>query len=130
METQRFVQFLHFSSFLRLVVDVTWPWDILKSDETHFAWMAKFTPTIVEFGQRKILTLSRKKPYILKKETIWCDFTTTFLIGYFFEEIKPNGIPTCSITGELYHDMLRDFVTPEFQQRGYNFHAGWRSSTH
>ncbi|GFX56813.1 uncharacterized protein TNCV_495611 [Trichonephila clavipes] len=58
------------------------------------------------------------KPMHPKKETVWCDFTAIFLIGNFFEEIKPNGIPTCSITGKLYHDMLKDFVTPEFQQRG------------
>ncbi|GBM60516.1 hypothetical protein AVEN_260002-1 [Araneus ventricosus] len=36
----------------------------------------------------------------------------------FFEEITANGIQTCSITGQRYLDMLRDFVIPQLQQRG------------
>ncbi|GBL72541.1 hypothetical protein AVEN_127817-1 [Araneus ventricosus] len=36
----------------------------------------------------------------------------------FFKEITGNGIQTCAVTGQRYHDMLRDFVIPQLQQRG------------
>ncbi|GFX60177.1 uncharacterized protein TNCV_4533371 [Trichonephila clavipes] len=61
----------------------------------------------------------QEKPMHPKKVTRRCGFIATFLIGpYFFEEIKPNGIQTCSVTVKRFHDLLRDFVIPELQQRG------------
>ncbi|GBM10703.1 hypothetical protein AVEN_99-1 [Araneus ventricosus] len=35
----------------------------------------------------------------------------------FFEEITTNGIQTCSVRGQRYHDMLRNFVIPQLQKR-------------
>ncbi|GBO43161.1 hypothetical protein AVEN_181881-1 [Araneus ventricosus] len=49
----------------RMVIDVTWPWNILWSDT--FASMGTLTPTNVEFGRRKTLRLSRNNPCILTK---------------------------------------------------------------
>ncbi|GFX97740.1 uncharacterized protein TNCV_3066271 [Trichonephila clavipes] len=60
---QWFVNLLHFSSLLNwwlTSLDQRTFYGVMKS---CFAWMTKLTPTIVEFGQRKILTLSRKKTH-------------------------------------------------------------------
>ncbi|GBN35733.1 hypothetical protein AVEN_251779-1 [Araneus ventricosus] len=81
----------------RTVVDVTSPWNILWNDKPTFASIGTLTPAIVEFGQRKTLTL----PLHPNKLTVWCDFTATFITEpYFFEEITANGIQKCSVTGQ------------------------------
>ncbi|GBM38772.1 hypothetical protein AVEN_210510-1 [Araneus ventricosus] len=50
------------------------------------------------------------------KVTVWCSVVVTFVIGpYFFEEITANGIQICSVTGQRYRDMLRDFGIPQIQ---------------
>ncbi|GFW12544.1 hypothetical protein TNCV_817961 [Trichonephila clavipes] len=57
----------------------------------------------------------------LKKVAAWFSFTANFMIAlHFFEDMKVNGIQMYPvIRRKWYHDMHRDFVLPNFQQRGY-----------
>ncbi|GBM45234.1 hypothetical protein AVEN_63841-1 [Araneus ventricosus] len=104
----------------RMVVDVSWPWNILWSDEVHFCLNVHVNTHNCRIWPRKTLTLSRNNSCILKK----LQYGVVTIYGYlyhwtvFFEEITANGIQTCSITGQRYRDMPRNFVIPQLQQRG------------
>ena len=37
---------------------------------------------------------------------------------YFFEQVTPQGLTTCSINAKRYRDMLQTYVIPTLQQRG------------
>ncbi|GBM82438.1 hypothetical protein AVEN_229479-1 [Araneus ventricosus] len=76
------------------------------------------TPTIAEFGQRETLTLSRNNPCILTKLQYGVVLRLPlYRIVFFLKEITANGIQSCSIIGQRYRDMLRDFLVSQLQQR-------------
>ncbi|GBO08863.1 hypothetical protein AVEN_158168-1 [Araneus ventricosus] len=68
----------------RMVVDVTWPWNILWSDDSHFCinghvnilncriWVAENPHSIQEH------------PLDPDKVTVWCGFMATFIIEPYF----------------------------------------------
>jgi len=51
--------------------------------------------------------------------TVWCGFTSEFVIGpYFFQEVNENGeLVSVTVNGGRYLDMLQNFVIPELIQR-------------
>ncbi|GBM29713.1 hypothetical protein AVEN_156899-1 [Araneus ventricosus] len=50
--------------------------------------------------------------------TVWCGFTTAFIVeSFFFEEIGPSGPLTCSVNGIRYKSLLRNQLIPALQQR-------------
>ncbi|GFX00260.1 transposable element tc3 transposase [Trichonephila clavipes] len=50
------------------------------------------------------------------KVTVWCGFSTSFILGpYFFEEIGAGGPVTCYITGQRYASLLRNKIIPDLQ---------------
>ena len=56
--------------------------------------------------------------HLEKKMTVWCDFMVTFIIDlYFIEKITANGVQTCCIIEQWYHDILRDKIL-YLQQHG------------
>lgn len=82
-----------------------------------FISMGKLKHTIVEFGQRKTLTLSRNKLYILKNSQHGVVLRLLLSLDRIFLRDK------CTLNQNLfrriqwYRDMLKDFVIPQFQQR-------------
>ena len=44
---------------------------------------------------------------------------TFFITLHSFEEITANVIEICSVAGQQYHNILKDFVILQLQQRGY-----------
>ncbi|GFU87170.1 uncharacterized protein TNCV_1113801 [Trichonephila clavipes] len=57
-------------------------------------------------------------PFNPAKVTVWCGYMTSFIIGpYFFEETGSLGPVT--VTGQRYECLLRDYVIPDLQQRGF-----------
>ncbi|GBN56348.1 hypothetical protein AVEN_11437-1 [Araneus ventricosus] len=102
-----------------MVVDFTWPWNILWSDEAHFYLNGDVNTHNCRLWAVENPHAIQKYPLYPDKVTVWCGFMATFIIGpYFFEAITANGIQTCSVTGQRYRDMLRDFAISRFQQRG------------
>ena len=84
-------------------------------DEAHFCLNGQVNSHNCRISAAEIPHAIQKQPLDSEKVTVWCCFTATFIIGpYFFEEITPSGIRTCSVTG----DMLRNFVIPQLQERG------------
>ncbi|GBL73224.1 hypothetical protein AVEN_201348-1 [Araneus ventricosus] len=52
------------------------------------------------------------------KVRIWCGFSAILIIGpYFLKRQLQMESKTCSVIGQRYRDMLRDFVIPQLQQR-------------
>ncbi|GBL74718.1 hypothetical protein AVEN_243593-1 [Araneus ventricosus] len=95
------------------------PWNILWSGEVHFCLNGLVNTHNCRIGAAENPHTIQEQPLHPDKVTIWCGFTATFIIGpYFFEEITANGIQTCSVTGQRYRDMLRDFVISQLQQCG------------
>ena len=94
-----------FQFLARIEVDVSWPWNILWSDEALFSlnrhncriWTSQNPHAIQEIHPEKV--------------TVWCGFTAKFIIGpYVFEEITAKGTQICSVKGQRYFDMLKNFV--------------------
>ncbi|GBM84745.1 hypothetical protein AVEN_64886-1 [Araneus ventricosus] len=105
-------------SLARMVVDVTWPWNILWSDGAHFCLNGHFNTHKCQIVSAENPHTIHEKPLHSDKVIVWCGFKAAFIIGpYFFKEITANGIQTCSVTGKRYRDMLRDFEIPQIQQR-------------
>lgn len=51
--------------------------------------------------------------------SVWCGFTTEFIIGpYFYEEPSNNGFSRVTITGSRYLNMLGSFVIPSLIEHG------------
>ncbi|GFV95182.1 hypothetical protein TNCV_1293001 [Trichonephila clavipes] len=62
------------------------------------------------FGNGKTVD-SHETPQKFPKMTVWCGFTTTFILGpFFFEEFGIHAHATCSVTGRWHHDMLQNSV--------------------
>ncbi|GBM83559.1 hypothetical protein AVEN_74946-1 [Araneus ventricosus] len=99
----------------RMLVYVTWPWNILWSNEAHFCLNG-------HINTHNCRIWAVENPHVIQEQllhhdkvTVWCSVTATFIIGsYCFEEITANGIQTCSVTGQRYCDMRRDFVIHNF----------------
>lgn len=102
----------------RMEVDDFWPWNILWSDEAHF-----YLNGTVNTHNCRIWAMENPRafhtiPLHSPKVTVWCGFTSQFIIGpFFFEENTDNGPVTCSVTALRYHHMLNSFVVPQLQQR-------------
>ncbi|GBO04915.1 hypothetical protein AVEN_80951-1 [Araneus ventricosus] len=101
-----------------MVVNITWPWNILWSDEANFCLNEHVITHKCRIWAVENPHAIQEQPLHPDKDTVWCGFTAIFIIGpYSFEEITANGIQTCSVTGQRYRDMLKDFVIPQLQQR-------------
>ncbi|GBM15359.1 hypothetical protein AVEN_199623-1 [Araneus ventricosus] len=102
-----------------MVFDVTWPWNILWSDEAHFCLNGHVNTHNCQIWATENPHAIQEQTLHRDKVTVRCGFRANFIIGpYFFDETTANGIQTCSIKGQRYRDMLRDFVIPQLQQRG------------
>ncbi|GBM81074.1 hypothetical protein AVEN_100540-1 [Araneus ventricosus] len=52
------------------------------------------------------------------KVTIWCGFTSQFILGpFFFEENDDNDPVPCSVTSLRYRNILNSFFYTQLQQR-------------
>ncbi|GBN67608.1 hypothetical protein AVEN_36271-1 [Araneus ventricosus] len=50
--------------------------------------------------------------------TVCCAFSAKFIVGhFFFEEIGPSGLVTCTVRGKLYESLLRNQLIRALQQR-------------
>lgn len=102
----------------RMAVDAAWPWNILWTDEAHFYLNGKVNTHNCRIWATENPRAIDQVSLHPAKITVWCGFTSTFIIGpYFFEEVTPTGFKTCSVNGQRYRDMLTTFVIPELQQR-------------
>ncbi|GBN46715.1 hypothetical protein AVEN_149538-1 [Araneus ventricosus] len=65
----------------RMVVDITWPWNILWSDEVHFC-------LIGHVNTHNCRIWAAENPHAIQEHpdrvTVWCGFTATFIIGPYF----------------------------------------------
>ena len=112
---------LHFSlTFLaRMEVEESWPWNILWSDEAHFHLNGTVNTHNCRIWASENSHAFQEIPLHSPKVTVWCGFTSSFIIGpYFFEENTPTGPKTCSVNAEKYRTMLLNFAIPQLQQRG------------
>jgi len=51
-----------------------------------------------------------------EKVTVWCGFTSSFILGPYFFEQEQNGQPV-TVNGARYHEMLENFVLPALRDR-------------
>ena len=56
-----------FESLARMEINVTWPWNILWSDEAHFCLNGQVNSQTAEFGQVKTCTLLENNQSILSQ---------------------------------------------------------------
>ena len=99
----------------RMEVDDTWPENILWTDETHFTLGgAVNTENCRIWGSTKPLVLHQRP---LHSATVWCGFTSTFILGrVFFERIAPRGRVRCTVTSASYENILMQTVIPALQE--------------
>lgn len=102
----------------RVEVDDSWPWNILWSDEAHFYLNGDVNNQNCRIWAMEYPRAFHTIPLHSPKVTVWCGFTSQFILGpFFFEENQANGPVTCSVTALRYRDMLNNFVLPQLQQR-------------
>jgi hypothetical protein len=106
--------------------DKNWIHSIMWTDEAHFT----LTGTV---NSKNCVHWSDSNPHNLfpvplhdQKVTVWCGFTSSFILGpYFYEELTPAGFKTCSVNGERYKHMLENFTIPMLQQRNQTNRIIW-----
>lgn len=104
----------------RMESDPQWLFNVFWTDEAHFTLHGD-----VNTQNTRIWATSNPREYTTTplqpaKVTVWCGFTSSFIVGpFFFEEPCPTlGWKTCTVTAERYLTLLRDEVVPALNQRG------------
>jgi hypothetical protein len=102
----------------RMDVDDAFPWKILWGDEAHFYMNGTVNTQNCRIWASEPPNVIHEIPLHSPNLTVWCGFTARFILGpYFFEELRPSGPVTCSVTAKRYLHMLETFVVPQLQQR-------------
>jgi transposase len=95
-----------------------WLYNILWTDEAHFSISGHVnTKNCVVWADQNPHRL-HSRPLFSPRITVWCGFTSNFILGpYFFEEQRANGtVHTVTVTGARYLDLLQTFIIPQLQQ--------------
>lgn len=102
----------------RMDVDVAWPWNILWTDEAHFHLNGVVNTQNCRIWAKANPMGMHALPLHSPKVTVWCGFTSSFIIGpFFFEELRPGGPVTVSVNATRYKSLLENDVIPALQQR-------------
>ncbi|GFY09453.1 transposable element tc3 transposase [Trichonephila clavipes] len=102
----------------RLEVDPEWPWNIIWTDEAHFHLDGSVNTHNCRIWESDNPHSTLQVPLHSPKVTVWCGFSTSFILGpYFFEELGAGGPVTCSITGQRYASLLGNKIFPDLQAR-------------
>ena len=94
-----------------------WPENILWTDEAHFTLEgAVNTQNCRIWGSTKPL-LAHQRPLHFAYVTVWCRFTSTFILGpFFFERITPMGRVLCTVTSASYENILMHCMISALQE--------------
>ncbi|GBL88998.1 hypothetical protein AVEN_255159-1 [Araneus ventricosus] len=100
-------------------VDNTCPWNILWTDEAHFYLQGSVNTQNCRIWARENPFQMQPLPLHSQMTTVWCGFTTAFILcPFFYEEISPSGPAICTVNGTRYESLLRNQLIPALQQRG------------
>ncbi len=110
---------LNYAHWMLNKVETTpgWLHNVLWSDEAHFS-----LDGLVNTHNCRIWLAENPKavqgiPLHSPKVTVWCGFTSTFILGpYFFED---EQLRTTTVTGCRYEDMLRTQIIPNLRQHDF-----------
>ncbi|GFX34555.1 uncharacterized protein TNCV_3657931 [Trichonephila clavipes] len=95
--------------FVRFEVVPEVPWNNLWTDEAHFHLGGLVNTHNCRIWETDNPHSTLQVPLHSPKVTVWCGFSTSFILGpYFFEELGAGCPVTCSITGHLYASLLRN----------------------
>ncbi|GFV30922.1 uncharacterized protein TNCV_4013561 [Trichonephila clavipes] len=99
-----------------LEVDPEWPWNILWTDEAHFHLDGSVNTHNCRIWESDNPHSTLQDSLHSPKVTVWCGFSTSFILGpYFFQKLGAGGPVTCSITGQRYASLLRNKIIPDLQ---------------
>ncbi|GFU86746.1 transposable element tc3 transposase [Trichonephila clavipes] len=105
-------------ALVRFKVDPEWPWNILWTDEARFHLAGSVNTHNCRIWESDNPHSTLQVPLPSPKVTVWCGFSTFFILGpYFFEELGAGGPVTCSIAGQRYASLLRNKIIPDLQAR-------------
>jgi hypothetical protein len=98
-------------------VNPQWLDNVFWTDEAHFQLNGG-----VNTHNCRIWSLNNPHSVIQQglhdsKVTVWCGFTSRFIIGpYFFEQIVDGRTNAVTVNGQRYLNMLRDYAIPLLQE--------------
>ncbi|GFW37710.1 uncharacterized protein TNCV_4629151 [Trichonephila clavipes] len=102
----------------RLEVDPEWPWNILWTNKAHFHLDGSVNTRSCRIWETDNPHSTLEVPLHSRKVTVWCGFSTSFILGpYFFEDLSAGGPVTCSIIGQRYASLLRNKIIPDLPAR-------------
>ena len=118
----------------RMEVDDMWSENILWTDEAHFTQEgAVNTQNCRICGSAKLLVM-HQQPLHSAYMTMWCWFTSTFILDPFFSGSNtPRGPVRCTVTSASYENILMQRVIPALKERNCvetNFNAGWGTTAY
>ena len=102
---------------IKMVDDLSFPWNILWSDESHFYLNGAVNIENCVNAVKKISRMYTEIPLHSSKMTVWYWIMMLFiLLPYFLEERTARCLVRCFVTGRRYNDMLQTFVLQQLQQ--------------
>ncbi|GBL88959.1 hypothetical protein AVEN_255132-1 [Araneus ventricosus] len=93
--------------------------NILRTDEAHFHLQGSVNTQNCRIWARE--NPFQMQPLLLHSQnvTVWCGFTSAFIVGPFFiEEIGASCPVTCTVNGTRYESLLSNQLIPALKQRG------------
>ncbi|UYV60740.1 hypothetical protein LAZ67_1002080 [Cordylochernes scorpioides] len=104
--------------FRQIDIDENWLSNVLWTDEAHFSLNGEVNTQNSRIWATENPRIFTEMPLHQPRVTVWCGFTSSFIIGpFFFEEINGRTFKTVSVTGERYVQLLREKVIPILQDR-------------
>ena len=80
-------------------------------------WKVQWICRTVEWGVQGKLLVLHQQPLHSVYVTMWCGFTSTFiLVPFFFESITPRGPVRCIVTSASYENILKQHVITALQE--------------
>ena len=102
----------------RMEVDNMWPGNILWTDEAHFTLDGAVNTQNCRVWGSTPPHVVQEQPLHSAYITVWCGFTSSFILGpFFFEEMTPRGPVRCRVTSASYRNLLVQHVIPALQER-------------
>ena len=94
-----------------------WPENILLTDEAHFTLESAVNTQNCRIWDSTKSLVVHQRPLHSAYLTVWCGFTSTFILGpFFFERITPRGPIRYTVTSASYENILMQRVIPALQK--------------
>jgi len=107
----------------KMEFDACWLGNILFSDEAHFFLHGKVNSRNGRIWATENPHAAVEHSLHEMKVTVWCGFTSRFIIGpYFFDRQVEGELRTQTVSGTNYNELLVNYLAPRLNELGIKNH--------